>query len=617
MGKAKKPKTVAPAATPKPVRSSRSALYASLGLIALIIFVYEPVRHFGYVLYDDLDYVSGNVNIQGAPLWESVKFAFTTTRGGGWAPLTALSYVLDAQLFGTDPAPQHVENVIFHALNTLLLFGILFRMTREWKPSAFVAALFAVHPLHVEDVAWIAERKDLLSTLFLLLTIWVYIGYVRSPKWPRYLLALVLFALGCLAKPMVVTLPALLLLLDLWPLGRARLEPGQAKQWLRLAVEKIPMLVVAIAVAAMTVWTAASRGAVETGGARPITERLSNAIVSYAAYIRDMFWPVNLAPFYPHETYPVWIIAGSLIVLTGITFFTIMNARSRPYLIAGWLWYAVMLAPVSGIIQAGSQSRADRFTYVPLAGLFIMAAWGIPPLVERWKWRNGNLAFAAAAAVLVCAAAAQARHQNGYWENAITLWQHTLDSTSGNYVAYNILGYALADQGKVDEAIAHYREAIRLQPGFAEAHNNLAVALARQNRLDEAIPEFQAAVRLAPAAALTHYDLGFALASQKRLDEAITEYSEAIRQDPGYVEALTKRGDAYQLQNHLKEAIADYNAALSIQPNFANARNNLGLALMNEEKYDEAIAEFKEVLRLQPGNQLAQQNLSIVMQQRK
>src|SRR6516162_6455918 len=225
-------------------KSPRSAFYAALALIAITVFVYEPVRHFGYVLYDDLEYVSGNANFQGAPLWQSIRFVLTTTRAGGWAPLTGVSHVIDVQLFGKDAGPQHVENVVFHVLNSLLLFGLLFSMTRDWKPSAFVAAMFAVHPLHVEAVAWIAERKDVLSTFLFLLTIWVYVSYTRTPSWPRYLLALVLFALGSMSKPMVVTLPAVLILLDVWPLGRVRLERGQSRQWLKLGYEKMPFLAV-------------------------------------------------------------------------------------------------------------------------------------------------------------------------------------------------------------------------------------------------------------------------------------------------------------------------------------------------------------------------------------
>jgi tetratricopeptide (TPR) repeat protein len=636
----------APVSVPASAVLSRPALYAALALIAITVFVYLPVRNFGYVLYDDLEYVSGNANIQGAPLWQSVQFAFTTVRGGGWAPLTALSHVLDEQLFGADPGPQHVENVIFHVLNTLLLFGIMFRMTRTWKAPAFVAALFAVHPLHVEAVGWIAERKDLLTTFFLFLTIWVYISYTRSPGWLRYLTANLLFALGCLAKPMIITLPVLLLLLDVWPLSRVRIERGQTRQWLRLIYEKIPMLVIATAVAGMTVWTALSRGGVETAGTLSMSERFTNALVSYAAYIRDMLWPANLAPFYPHEAYPAWIVGVSLIVLAGITGLVLLNARSRPYFIVGWLWYVVMLGPVSGIIQAGSQARADRFTYVPLIGLFIMVAWGIPPMVERWEYRN--TAIPTLAVVVVCACIGLSRRQVGYWENAFTLWEHALESTNGNYVAHNVLGFALADQGRIDEAIGHYREAISLQPNFAEAHANLGVALAKQGRLDEAIPEFQATVRLTPAVALAHYDLGFALATQGRLDEAIGQYSEAVRQDPEYVEAWTKRGDAYQLQNRLNDAVADYTEALRIQPafpdaldnlglalanqgkyddaivryndalrvrpDFAEAHNNLGSALTNEGKYTEAINQFNETLRLQPNNQLARENLAAVLE---
>jgi tetratricopeptide (TPR) repeat protein len=452
-----------------------------------------------------------------------------------------------------------------------------------------------------------------------------------------------------MSKPMVVTLPAVLILLDVWPLGRVRLERGQSKQWLKLVYEKIPFLAVAAAAAAVTIWASIRKGGVTSVGALPLMQRFTNATVSYAAYIRDMFWPANLAPFYPYQSYAAWIVALSLVVLIAVTAFTVFSARSRPYLLIGWLWYVVMLAPVSGIIQAGSQSRADRFTYVPLVGLFIMIAWGVPELLAHWRYRD--IALSVAAALLVCACAVLARQQAGYWENAFTLWQHALEATTGNYVAHTVLGSALADDRRVDEAIGHYREALALQPNFAEAHNGLAIALARQGRFDEAIAEFKAAVNLAPAAPLTHYDLGFALAASGKLNEAIEEYTEAVREDPEYIEALTKRGDAYQLQNRLDQAISDYNEALRIQPNFpdalnnlglalaaqgkydeavarynealrvlpgfADAHNNLGSALTNQGKYSEAISEFNEALRLQPNNQLARENLAAVMELQK
>jgi tetratricopeptide (TPR) repeat protein len=587
--------------------SSKALFWVAIGLIVANLAVYEPVRHYGFVLYDDLEYVTGNANLQGAPLWQSIQFALTATRSGAWAPVTALSHVFDIQLFGSDAGPQHVENVLFHVFNSLLLFVVLWQMTRQWVPSSFVAALFALHPLHVESVAWIAERKDVLSTFFLLLTIWAYTRYVRKPGSGRYLLVVLLFAVGLMTKPMLVTLPLILLLLDAWPLGRVRFERSQLAQWLRLVYEKIPLLAMAGAAGIATLWTSSGIGGIESFETLPLATRLSNASVSLMVYIRDMFWPSNLAPFYPYEPIPTWEIVASLAGLLTVSALALWNARRRPYLLVGWLWYAVMIVPVSGLLQAGGQARADRFTYVPLIGLFIAAAWGIPEILAGWKHRQAGLSIAAALVLIACFFAA--RRQVNYWENAFTLWQHTLEVTKENYVAHTVLGFALASEGKIDEGMSHYREAIRIQPAFAESHSDLGIALAQTGRIDEAISEFQDAVRLAQDAAITHYDLGFALAARGRTQEAVAQYSEAIRLQAGYVEALTKRGDAYLTEGQLNEAIADYLAALQVQPNFADALDNLGLALANQGKLDEAIARYNEALRVRPNFAEAHNNL--------
>jgi tetratricopeptide (TPR) repeat protein len=620
-----------------------SSLWVSIGLIAITVFVYAPVGHYSFVLYDDLQYVAKNANIQGAPLWQSIKWAFSLNQG---LPLTWLSHILDVQLFGSNPGPQHITNVVFHVIDSLLLFGVLLRMTAKWKPAAFVAALFAVHPLHVESVAWIAERRDVLSTFFLLLTIWAYISYTRQPRLHRYLLMFFFFVLGLLSKPMLVTLPVLLLLLDIWPLHRLQLERGQGGRWLRLGLEKLPMLAVAIVGGIVTIVKTQNRGGIESFDSIPLSLRTANAAVSYVVYIRDMVWPVNLAAFYPYGLLPAWEVTGSVLVLIAISAFAAWNARRHSYLLVGWLWYLVTLGPVIGLIQAGGQARADRFTYVPLVGLFIIAAWGIPELTGRWQYRRA--ALTAAAGIVICGCAIAARRQVQYWENAYTLWQHALDTTTGNFLAHMVLGVALASDGRIDESIAQYREALAIQPGFAEAHNDLGIALARQGRIDEAILEFQAAVSLAPEAAVTHYDLGFALAEQGKPQEAIIHYSEAVRLDPSYVEAFTKLGDAQLVQGRLGEAIANYTEALRIQPNFVDAIDNLGLALAHQGKFeeaiarynealrlrpdfaeahtnmgstlanegrnDEAIAQFTEALRIQPGNALARENLEIVTQ---
>jgi tetratricopeptide (TPR) repeat protein len=581
-----------------------SSFWVTIALIAVTLFVYAPVRRYGFVLYDDLQYVTENANIQGAPLWQGIRWAFTTNKG---IPLTWVSFIIDLHLFGSGPGPLHVVNVIFHVINSLLLFGVLRRMTDQWKPSALVAALFAVHPLHVESVAWIAERKDVLSGFFLFLTIWAYISYTRMQRLHRYLLMTLFFALGLMAKPIAVPLPFVLILLDIWPLHRLRLERGQGRQWLRLVYEKLPLVGITIIASVVTISMSSGGGGVESFDAVPLSLRLANAAVSCAAYMRDMVWPANLAAFYPYGLLPAWEVAGSALGLLAVSLFAVWNARRHPYLLVGWLWYLAMLAPVIGLIQSGGQSRADRFTYVPLVGLFIAAAWGIPELTRRWKYRS--VVLSAAAGVAVCGCVIAARRQVQYWENAVTLWQHALDTTTGNYLAHTVLGYALVSEGRVDDGIAHYREALNIDPDFAEAHNNLGIALAREGRIDESIPEFQIAVRLAPAAAVTHYDLGFALAGQGKAQEAIVHYSEAVRLDPNYVEAFTRLGDAFLVQGRLSEAIANYTEALRIQPNFAEALDNLGLALANQGHYEEAITRYEEALRIRPDFPEAHNNL--------
>jgi tetratricopeptide (TPR) repeat protein len=519
--------------------------------------------------------------------------------------------MLDAHLFGSAAGPQHVTNVIFHVMNSLLLFNLLCRLTDEWKPSAFVAALFAVHPLHVESVAWIAERKDVLSTFFWLLALLAYHGYVRKAGRQRYLMVLIFFGLGLMAKPTLVTLPFGLLLLDIWPLRRLRIERGQQQAWLRLTLEKFPMFAMAVAASAVTVMMSLDKGNIAGSEKVPLSLRLANACVSYVAYIRDAFWPTNLAAFYPIAPIPTWQVAGSILVLLAISVLTIWNFRRFPYLLVGWLWYLGTLVPVIGLVQAGSQSRADRYTYMPLVGLLIAGTWSLAHLTYRWKYQQ--IALSIAAGILVWRCALEARGQVQYWENGFTLWQHALENTKDNFVAHTLLGLALADERRYGESITHYREALRIQPTFAMAHNNLGIALGRTDRVDEAIPEFEAALRIDNTNAEAHYNLGFALANQGRLDDAIFQYTKAVELDPGYIAAITRRGDAFFGENRMPEAIADYTDALRRQPDFVEALNNLGMALVSEGKDDEGITRYNEALRIRPDFPDAHNNLGVAL----
>jgi tetratricopeptide (TPR) repeat protein len=573
-------------------------------LILLILIVYLPVRHHGFALYDDIPYVVENPNIQGGSLWQSFRWSLTTSLAGYWMPLTWASHAIDAHFFGLNAGPQHVLNVVFHILNTLLLFGVLRSMTGQWKPPAFVAAMFAVHPLNVESVAWIAERKGLLSTFFLLLTLWAYTRYVRQPRLNRYLLLALFFALGLMAKPMLVTLPVVLVLLDIWPFRRG--EP-----WMRLAAEKVPLLAMSVAVGLVTLWMSLRGGGVADSEAAPIPLRFANAMLSYMSYIRDGVWPMNLAAFYPLQSLEVWQVVVSGVALAGLSILAVWTFRQRPYLLVGWLWYVLMLVPVIGLVQAGGQARADRFVYVPMIGLFIAVAWGVPHLIVQWE--HHRIALWSGAILLVLASLVAARQQVGYWESASTLWGRALATTKDNHMAHTFLGLAMTQDGRVDEGIRHYREALRIQPGNPQARINLGIALAKQQRFGEAIPELEYAVKLAPEVAVMRYNLGLALANQGRAREAIVHYAEAVRLRPDYVEAFTRRGDALLAEGRFAEAISDYSEALRLQPRFVDAILNMGIAFARQGRYDEAISYYKKALEIDPNSVQAYNNIGTAL----
>ncbi|OHE89167.1 MAG: hypothetical protein A3G75_16095, partial [Verrucomicrobia bacterium RIFCSPLOWO2_12_FULL_64_8] len=516
-----------------------------MALIAATVVVYAPVRHFEFVTWDDPNYITENPHVQGGLTWQGALWALTTGDPPYWHPLTWLSHMLDVQVFGLNAGGHHLPNVLLHIGNAILLFGLLHWMTGALGRSAFVAGLFAFHPLRVESVAWVSERKDVLSTLFWMLTLWAYVSYARRPRRGRYLVVLLLFALGLMTKPMLVTLPFVLLLLDVWPLGRVSLKtgPGGGSGWatlrdqrpvvLRLVREKLPLLALAVASSMVTFVVQERVGAIGELGARPWDLRLQNAMVSYVAYIGKMLWPAGLAAFYPYpRSLPAWQVVGSILGLIGVSVAVIRAARRCPYLPVGWLWYLGTLIPVIGLIQAGDQALADRFSYVPLVGLFIMVAWGIPELLARWRYRS--IALPATAGLTLLACAISSWNQVQYWKSSMTLWTRTLNVTTGNYRAHHNLGLALAISGKGDEASAYFSEALRLKPDFAEAHNNLGSALANQGKFDQAIAHFSEALRFKPDSAEAHYRLGLALARLGKGDQAIPHFSDAIRLKPDY-----------------------------------------------------------------------------------
>lgn len=591
---------------------SGSALLFCVGLIAAVLIVYAQVRQFGFVTWDDPQYVSENAPVLGGLGWESIRWAFTTTHAGFWLPLTWLSLMLDVDVWGPGAAGHHVTNVVLHVANTLLLFGLLQRATGSSGRSAFVAALFAVHPLHVESVAWVTERKDVLSTFFGMLALWAYVGYAKHPSVMRYLPVVGAFALGLMAKPMVVTLPFLLLLMDVWPLGRLQptkpaqgrsvtaAVPGQFSILMRVLLEKVPLLLVAILSSVVTYGAQKGAGAVSVLEALPLGDRIQNALVSYVAYLAKMFWPAKLAGLYPYHSLSPALVFGSAILLVGITTSVIVAAKRYPYLLVGWLWYLGALLPVIGLIQVGIQARADRFTYIPLIGPFMMVAWGASDLAVHWPRRREVLNTAAIAVVLACTVTARA--QAGYWRDSLTFWQHTVDVTTDNARAHGNLGLLLVDLGRPSEAIVHYTEAIRISPELADVHSNLGNALAGQGKTADAVSHYREALRIDPNQLTAHNGLGSALDDQGKYDEAITHYRDALRIDPGSAMIHNNLGAALVNQGKPEEAVSQLIEACRLAPEDADYPYNAAVVLERLGRFAEATRHLEDALRVRPNH---------------
>jgi tetratricopeptide (TPR) repeat protein len=583
-------------------------LWISLALIVLNVGVYAPLRHFDFVKWDDPQYVTGNPQVLAGMTWRGVAWAFTTSHGPYWHPLTWLSHMLDVQLFGLNAGGHHATSILLHIATTLLLFEVLRRATGALARSAFVAALFAVHPLHVESVAWVAERKDVLSALFWMLTLWAYGWYVRRPAVGRYLAVLVCFACGLMAKPMIVTLPFALLLLDWWPLRRVA-------SWRRLAAEKIPLVACAAASGVVTFVLQRSQGALPGLDAIPLTLRAANALMSYVAYMGGMLWPTRLAALYPYPgALPEWwVVCGALLILIGMSLVAIRTARRRRYVLFGWLWYLGTLVPVIGLIQSGEQSMADRFLYIPLIGLFVIVAWGVPDLLEHWPRRRVALPVAAAIAIGACAITARA--QVPYWADNLTLWERVVAVTGPNYRGEGNLAMALQDAGRESDAVAHYLEALRINPGFVDAHDNLGLVLASQGRTAEAIVHYAEALRLNPKDAAAHNNLGSVLAGQGKIDDALAHFSDAVRLKPQFPQAHNNLANALASQGRTAEAIDHYSEALRLEPSFADAHNGLGGAFIAQGRIAEAVTHFEDAVRLDPNFLPARHNLATVLAQ--
>jgi Flp pilus assembly protein TadD len=601
------------------------ALLIGLFLILATLAAFWQVRNHEFINLDDNMYVTDNRHVQSGLTLEGLTWAFTTIHAGHWHPLTWLSHMLACQVYGLNPGGHHLTNLFFHIASTLLLFLVLRRMTGALWKSGFVAALFALHPLRVESVAWVAERKDVLSALFWMLTMWAYIRYVERPKLRRYLLALLFFALGLMSKPTVVTLPFVLLLLDYWPLNRFQFPPlstnpkspdpkpkntsDRISTVLRLVWEKAPFFILSAASSILTAFAAQKAGAVISLKYSPFGSRIANALVSYATYIAKMIWPNHLAVFYPYPaTFPLWKVAGAVFLLSLVTFMVIRAARKYPYLAVAWLWYVGTLVPMIGLVQAGMQAMADRFTYVPLIGLFIMIAWSLTDILAGWRWRR--LVLSISAGILLSILMVVTRVQVQRWQNNVTLFEHSLEVTTSNYLIHTNLGITLAHQGKYQEAMIHTTEAVRIKPDFEIPHYNLGVILAKQGKVEQAVIQFSEALRIKPEYSDAHSSLGLALAGQGMIQEAIAHFTEALRIKPDNSEAHNNLGVILARQGKTQEAIVHFAEALRVKPNNTEAHNNLGVALMGQGKVQEAIAHFAKAVQAKPDYAEAHINLA-------
>ena len=550
---------------PAPTRTL-VAIYLALTILTWIVFG-QTLGH-PFVQYDDQEYVYENPDITAGFTIHGLLRAFSSPQIRNWHPLTTISHMLDCQLFGLNPTGHHFTSVLFHTVAALLLFTVLRAMTGALWRSAIVAAVFAIHPLRAESVAWVAERKDVLSAVFFMLTLGAYVHYARQPSIRRYLLIVLFFALGLMAKPMLVTLPLLLFLLDYWPLARNQ-KAGLG--WRKSIAEKIPLFFLSLVAAVATL--IAQRTTVNYSEELPLAWRIGNAVLSYVAYIGQMIWPARLAVFYPHvaDRLSPWQVALAVVLLGGITALVFLWRRQRPYLLVGWLWYLVALFPVIGFIQVGLQGRADRYSYLPQIGLYIALTWALADSALRSNRRRAILA--GAAAVVIGALAWRARIQTSYWSSTESLWNHALEVTTDNDVAHYNVAALLLKRGQVDEAISHYEKALNIRAENHETHYHLSVAL-------------------------LHDSLGNALIQKGRLDEALIHYRRAVELRDDFADAHSNLASLLARKGETAEAIAHYEKALAIPPEDAPSHIRLARLLLQLGRNNEAIAHYRRALQL-------------------
>jgi protein O-mannosyl-transferase len=619
----------------------------TVGLVVLVVLAFLAVLGNGFLTYDDFTYVTGNDHVVRGLKGPDIRWAFETFWASNWHPLTWLSHMLDCQIFGLQAWGHHLTSLLLHVLNTTLVFYVFRKMSGAIWQSAFVATLFGVHPMHVESVAWVAERKDVLSTMFWILSLWMYARFAeelktQSPRrWLFYALSLVYLALGLMSKPMLVTAPFLMLLLDYWPLERWR-----RKTAIRLLCEKVPFLLLALVSAIITVWAQNAGGAMASIAGVPFYFRAENALVSYIVYFEKLVCPIHLAVVYPYpEHFPFGEVLLAGIILAGISIAVFVQRRTRPYLFVGWAWFLGTLVPVIGLVQIGPQSMADRYTYVSAIGLFVAATWWAFDATKSLRlqavWLTGS------ALIVVVIYTGLTIHQISFWKNNETLFSHAISVTQDNGVAYSNLADYYMNNGRVAEAIDLYRKGIEVQPNFPQIYDKLGIALCREGRITEGLTQFTRASEMAPAMLAPHQHLAQALEETGRIDEAIAQYRKVVQLIPDDANAHTELGVVLQRKGLLEDAVAQYRLAiqlapeaakahydlalalesngslteardqleqcLKLDPRFAEAHNELGILLGSRGRLDEAISQFREAIRLNPNYTNAITNLSLAM----
>jgi protein O-mannosyl-transferase len=574
-------------------------------LVTIVWAVFGQTMHHRFINYDDGIYVFQNPEVLASVTARGIRWALTFAEIGHWHPVTWVSHMLDVRVWGLRPGGHHLTNVFLHMAAAILLFLCLKHMSGALWRSAAVAALFAIHPQRVESVAWIAERKDVLSGFFFMATVLAYLRYSAGPGLGRYIIVVLIFALGLMSKGMLVSLPVVLLLLDYWPLGRF-----QQNSLPQLAGEKVPLLVLSVA---SCIITRLSPEKIAPVFVMSLRARIENAIVSYVIYIKQMLYPVGLTlPYFnPPGGFPAWQVIAAFVLLFGISLAAFLCRKRIPYFIVGWCWYVLMMLPVIGLIQISYYTRADRYTYLPHIGLYLVIVSGVVDLVRRWRRPREWLSVIAL--VVIGLLVMQARLQASYWHDSETLWRYAIGVAPDNFIAHVNLGLVLDQKDEVNAAVAEYEKAEKIQPGYAEAHNNLGNALGHAGRFTEAIAEYKKALEIVPDLPQVRNNLAAAYGQTGQFDEAVLNFRKVLEDNPGFAAGHANLGYALALQGNLDDAISEYKKALSIKRDSFETLMNLGDLYMKKDQTAQAIAHYKKAVELRPNNTDARRKLEDAM----